>query len=191
MSDGPLKNLKLGSCWKRLTEAVQNGVVSATECGSLASDSLVQHLATSENCAALKDLEAYTRREQLDFDPLGSVEAIFDAHEKTPFLDTLQKELLFRMANDAPSGEAIDRALDATIKNQIGEAQNRFEEECIRARDTGRMSPEACQCALDKIDAAFNAVERQDVCDALRTGNKNTFKDAVSKKEGLDEGPHL
>lgn len=191
MTDGPFKNLRLGSCWRRLAEAVQNDAASPTECASLASDGLVRHLASGENCAALNDLKAYTRRDQLDFDPLASIEAIFNAREKTPFLDTLQKELLFRMANDTSLAEALPNALDATIKQEIGEVRNRFEEEFIRARDTGEISREVCQRAFDKLNAAFDAVERQDVCDALQEGNKNAFKDAASRREGLDEGPRL
>jgi hypothetical protein len=188
MTDGPFKNLKLGRSWKRLANAVQNEATSATECGLLACDGLVRHLATNENCAALDDLEAYFRRKQLEFDPLASIEAIFDAHEKTPFLDTLQKMLPYKMQNDS---SPLGAALDATIKDQQGETRSRFEEEFIRARDTGEMSKEACQQALDKIAAAFDAVKPQDVRVALRARNKNAFREVSRKKEGLDEGPRL
>ena len=131
MTDGPFRNLKLGSGWKRLADAAQNDASSTTECGLLATDGLVRHLATKENSAAVQELEAYTQQPQLDFDPRATIEEIFDAYEKTPFLDTLKKELLYRIADGTPPAEALDRALDAAVKEEVGEARNRFEEECI------------------------------------------------------------
>ncbi|MFN6951135.1 MAG: hypothetical protein ACK4NE_00870 [Albidovulum sp.] len=191
MTDGPFRNLKLGSGWKRLADAVQNDASSTTECGLLATDGLVRHLATKENCAAVQELQAYSQQPQLDFDPRAKIEETFDAHEKTPFLDTLEKELLYRIADGTPPAEALDRALDAAVKEEVGEARNRFEEECIRLRDTGEMSREACQRAIGKTNDAFDAVNSRDVCAAIREGDKNAFKSATAKREGLDEGPGL
>ncbi len=191
MTDGPFRNLKLGSGWKRLADAAQNDASSTTECGLLATDGLVRHLATKENCAAVQELEAYTLQPQLDFDPRATIEEIFDDYEKTPFLDTLKKELLYRIADGTPPAEALDLALDAAVEEEVGEARNRFEEECIRLRDTGKMSRHACQRAIGKTNDAFDAVNRRDVCAAIRKGDKNAFKAATAKRVGLDEGPGL
>ncbi|WLA47906.1 hypothetical protein QIH80_40930 [Bradyrhizobium elkanii] len=102
MTDGPFKNLDLGSCWKRLSEAVQNDAASPAECGGLASDALARHLVTKEHSKALHMLNAHLGRGQLELDPLGSVETIFDRCEKTPFLDAFQKELLFESPTMRP-----------------------------------------------------------------------------------------
>src|SRR5712675_3052091 len=97
MTDGPFNNLKLGSCWKRFTEAVQNDAVDKAERCALASHALVREILTDETRTLLADLRAYGHQEQLDINPLSSVENIFNGHNKTPFADTLQKELAFRL----------------------------------------------------------------------------------------------
>src|SRR5882757_1747537 len=97
MTDGPFKNLQLASRWKRFAEAVQNDAVGMVERCSLAGDALVREVLTEETQALLIDLQAYRSREQLDIDPLSSVESIFNSHSKTPFTDSLEKELAFRL----------------------------------------------------------------------------------------------
>lgn len=190
MTDGPLKNLKLSSCWKRLVEAIQRDASESAECGALASDALVRELLTDEVRALLNDLEGYAHRDQMDLDPISSVAGIFDRHDKTPFNDSLQKKLAVRL-NQLPSDAAFDEALEASVKDQMTEARNHLVEECLRARDTGEISRDHCQRAIDKVNASFEAVDLQGICKALRAGNKNAFKDATSKKEGLGEGPTL
>lgn len=188
MTDGPFKNLKLGSCWKRLAEAVQNDAASSVECGAFASDALVRHLITKEHATALQELDAHLDSGQLDLDPLGSVEAVFNRCEKTPFLDALQKELLYRTANDTPLGDAIAPAVEAAIDTQIGEARNRFQEECIRAQEAGEMIRSAADRAREKIDSAFDAVERTKVRDALLAGKKDVFEKDLGRSDDVDEG---
>ncbi|MEO3432233.1 hypothetical protein [Inquilinus sp. CAU 1745] len=188
MTDGPFRNLRLGSCWKRLAEAVQNDAASSAECGALASASLARHLVTKEHAKALQELDAHLDSDQLDLDPLGSVEAIFVRCEKTPFLDALQKELLYRTANDPPLGNAIAPALDAAIDTQIGEARNRFQEECIRAQEAGEITRSAADRAREKIDSAFDAVESAKVRDALLAGKKDAFEKDLGRSDGVDEG---
>ncbi|MCF1742045.1 hypothetical protein [Paradevosia shaoguanensis] len=188
MTDGPFKNLKLGSCWKRLAEAVQNDAASLADCGAFASDALARHLVTTEHAKALQELDAHIARGQLELDPLGSIEAIFDHCDKTPFLEVLQKELLFRAANDTPLGDAIAPALDAAIDTQIGEARNRFQEECIRAQEAGELSRSAADRVREKIDSAFDAVESAKVCDALLSGKKDAFEKDLGRSDGVDEG---
>lgn len=188
MTDGPFKNLKLGSCWKRLAEAVQNDAASQAECGAFASDALTRHLLTKEHAKALQELDAHSSHGQMELDPYGLVEAIFDRCEKTPFLDALQKELLLRSANDTSLKEAIAPALDAAIDTQIGEARNRFQEECIRAQEAGEMSRDAVARAQEKIDSAFDAVDSARVRDALLSGNKDAFESDLGGGDSVDEG---
>lgn len=191
MTDGPFKNLKLGSRWKRFAEAVQNDAVDSAQCCALASDALVREILTDTNQVLLADLQAYSGREQLDFDPSSSIESIFNGHSKSPFADTLQKELAFRLSEQIAPDVAIGQALEASVGDQISEARNRIEEECIRARESGEMRQDQFDRTVNHASAAFNALAKNEICNALRAGDKNAFKDAVSKKEGLDEGPSL
>lgn len=188
MTDGPFKNLKLGSCWKRLADAVQNDAASPEECGAVASDALTRHLVTMEHVKALQKIDAHLGQGQLELDPLGSVEAIFDRCEKTPFLDALQKELLYWAANDTPLGDAIAPALDAAIGKQIVETRNRFHEECIRAQENGDMSRDAADRARGKVDTAFDAVDGEKVRYALLEGRKDAFEKDLRRSDGVDAG---
>jgi len=188
MTDGPFKNLNLGKHWRRLETAVQNDAASPEECGPIASDALARHLVTKEHVNALQEIDEHLGQGQLDLDPLGSIEAIFDRCEKTPFLDALQKELRFRAANDTLLGDAIVPALDAAIDTQIGETRNRFHEECIRAQENGEISRDAADRARGKIDAAFDAVKSERVRDALSTARKDAFVKDLGKSDGIDEG---
>jgi hypothetical protein len=188
MTDGPFKNLKLGSCWKRLEEALQNDAASPEECGAFASDALTRHLVTKEHTKALQEIDAHLDQGQLELDPLGSVEAIFDRCDKTPFLDVFQKELLYRTTDDTPLGDAKVPALTSAIDTQIGELRNRFHEECIRAQEAGEMSRDAADRARQKIDSAFDAVESGKVRDALLAGKNDAFEKDLERVDGVDEG---
>ena len=142
MTDGPFKNLKLGSCWKRLAEAVQNEAASSVECGAFASDALARHLVTKEHSKAIQEIDAHLARGQLELDPLVSVEAIFDRCEKAPFLDAFQKELLFRTANDTPLAEAVAPALDAAIAIRNLSAENHLLAEAEGEQRGGERDPD-------------------------------------------------
>lgn len=191
MTDGPFTNLRLDSRWKRFAESVQNDAVSESERCALASDALVREILTDLNQALLADLEAYVWQEQLDIDPRFSVERIFDRHSKTPFADILHRELTYLLDGQMRSDAAFGQALEASVSDQISEARNRIEEECIRARESGEMRQSQFDRTVTEASAAFDALAEDEICKALRAGDKNAFKEAVSKKEGLDEGPNL
>jgi len=91
MTDGPFKNMKLGSCWKRFAEAVQNAAVSHAECVAFASDAVVREVLIGDIPALLRDLKKQSVCDQFELDPLYLVEGIFDSYSKTPFADTFQK----------------------------------------------------------------------------------------------------
>jgi len=191
MSDGPFKNLKLSKSWNRFVKAVQNAAFDRAECCALASDALVREILTDSVQALLADLQAYARRKQLDLDPLSSVESIFNVHMKTPFADTLQKEVTFCLSDGVAPVDAVQHALDAAVSEQIREARNRIEEECISAREGGGMLQDHFSRTISQSSTIFDSLIKNDVCKALLAGNKNAFKNAVSKKVGLDEGPSL
>lgn len=187
MTDGPFKNLNLGRCWKRLEQAVQNDAASPGECGRVASYALAQHLGTRETGKLLGAICAHLGQVQQDLHPLVSIEAIFSRHEKTPFLDSFRKEVLYR-ANDMPLRDALAPALDSALDTQIREIRNRFHEEFIRAQEDGEMTREAADRARRKVDAAFDAVKSEKVRDALLEGRRDAFEKDLGKSDGVDEG---
>ena len=95
------------------------------------------------------------------------------------------------MNERTPLGAALDLALEASVRDQIGEVRNRIEEECIRARESGEMRQDQFDRAVTQANAAFDTVAKDAICNALRAGDKDAFKGAASKREGLDEGPDL
>lgn len=188
MTDGPFNNLKLANCWKRLAGAVQNDAASPKECGAVASDALARHLVTKEHVKALNEIDAHLGKGQLELDPLGSIDAIFDRCGKTPFLDALQKELAYRTANDMPLSDAVAPALDAVIASQIGETRSRFHEEFIRAHERGEMSRNASDLARRRVDAAFEALDCAKVRTAVIEGRKDAFERDFGRSDGVDDG---
>lgn len=191
MTDGPFNNSKLGSRWKRFAEAVQNDAVDMASRCALASDALLREILTDETNALLANLRVYGRQQQLDIDPASLVENIFNEHDKTPFADILQKQIAIRLGEQMPPDTAIDQALEATVGKQISEARSRIEEECIRARDTGEMQQDQFERTVREANAAFHLLAETEICDAVRIGDKDAFKDAVLKKRGTHEGPKL
>jgi hypothetical protein len=191
MTDGPFKNLKLSRRWKRFAEAAGNDAVDSAERCALASNALVREILTSDTPLLLTKLRTYTERAQLDLDPLSSVAGIFNDHNRTSFSDALQKELSFRLSDHIASGVAMQQALKAAVTTQIIEAKNHFEEECIRACESGEMRQDQFAHTVNRGGVAFNAVPTNEICNAILAGDKNAFKSGISKKEGLDEGPSL
>lgn len=191
MSDGPFKNLKLDKRWKRFAEAVQNEAFDSSACCALASHALMHEILTDSFRAILAALHAYVSRQQLDIDPLSSVESIFNDHMKTPFSDAFQKQVVFRLSDQVAPAVAVQQALEASIAEHSSDAKNRIVDECIRARETGEMRQDQYSLAVNNVKAVFGLLPKNEVCEALHVGNKNAFKDAVSKKKGLDEGPPL
>jgi hypothetical protein len=191
MSDGPFKNIKLGYRWKRFARAVQSDAFDSVECCNLASDALVHEILSSEFQGLLADFQSYTRREQLDFDPLSTVEGIFNRHGKTSMTDTFQKEVMFRLDKQVAPTEVLRQALEASVGEQSREVRSRFEEECIRVHEAGEMRPDQFKRTVNQVGAVIDALVKSDICEAILAGDKNAFKAAVTKKIGLDEGPKL
>ncbi len=191
MTDGPFKNLKLGKGWNRFVEAVLNDAVDQSECTDLANDSLVRGLLTSANSAILENLYAYAGQDQMVFDQVSDVEDIFDRHDKTPFSDQLQKQLIYLLTGGVQMASALAEAIEASVESHIAATENRLQEEFISLRESRALSEEKYESGIAKVYTTFKAVDISEICNALRGGNKNAFKAATSKKEGLDEGPRL
>ena len=191
MSDGPFKHLRLSSRWKRFAAAACNDAVDSTELGALANDALVHEILTDDNQALLRDLAAYARGRQLDLDPQPTVDTIFGSHPKTAFSDILQREMAFRLADHMTPAAASETAVEAAFHDHTCKARTHIQEECIRALECGELTQDQYDCTLTQANATFDSLAESDICDALRAGDRTAFKDDVSRRIGLDDGPNL
>ena len=191
MPDGPFKHLRLSSSWKRFAAAAHNDTVDSTELSALVKDALVREILADENQALLSDLRAPDSEGQLELYPHISVDSIFRRYNKTALSDILQREMAFRLADQMPSNAAFDRALEAATHEQIGRALIRLLDEFTRAVELRELTHEQYDRMATRTNATFDELRESDICDALRAGNRNAFKDDVSKKIDLDEGPKL
>lgn len=190
MTDGPFRNLKLESHLKRLAEAVQNEAFDDTERSALASDALVKDILEDAQ-GSLRNLQEYARRKQHDLDPRSSIRDIFGTAPRSPFVDGLQKQVDYRLSRDASPDTAISEGLEAAVRTHIGEVRTRIQEACIHAHQSGEMQQDQFDNAIHGVDRTLDSVNVPAICDALRAGNKDAFKEATAKKKGLDEGPSL
>lgn len=189
MTDGPFKNSALSRGWKRFADALLNDASTPDERAALACHSLLNDVLDKDTRDLLNDLKGHAQRSQLELDPLSSTSEVFDRHLKLPFADTLQKHLNQNLYDKMAPDAALDRALAAAARECLGDAQNRITEECIHVRDTEDMTDNQFRQAIGRNREAFDLVNAEDICRAIHAGNKNAFKAAIAKKEGLDEGP--
>lgn len=191
MSDGPFKNLKLGKRWKRFADAVQNDTFNCSDCCNMASHALTHELLTDNVRAILAVLQAYASRKQLDIDPSASVDSVFNAHMSTPFSDILQKQIAFRLNDQVSLADAVRQAVEESVSNHSNDVRNRIIDECISAREAGGMRHDLFSISVKNVNSVFDSLAKDRVCEALLDGDKNAFKTAASKKQGIDEGPPL
>ena len=191
MPDGPFNNLKLGRRWNQFAATLDIDAADDSERRALALDAILNDILTEDFQPLLTDLREYERRAQLDLDPLSSVESIFRSRSKTAFGDTFQKELSSRLGHQMTSDDTIGQVLEVSVDYQIRKAKNRIQEECIRLRESREMRREQFDRTVTRANAVFDTLPKGDICNALRAGDKNAFKNAVSKRKGVDEGPSL
>lgn len=191
MSDGPFRNSKLPKWWKGFGEAVHNDAVDDDERRGRAAHGLLKDILTDDAVSVIAELLAFANRPQLEIDPASTAERIFDNHQKGPFVDLLQRELAYQLGHNQPPKEALSEAMAGAVRDQISEVKNRFQEESIHLAEAGDMKREQCETGVERANKIFGALDVDAICDAVFAGNKNAFKNAVSKKQGLDEGPGL
>lgn len=189
MTDGPFRNAELSSRWKRYGQDLVSDAVSPEERTTQACHSMIGDLDMKAFSPLFGDLKAHAERPQMDLDPVTELETIFDNHPTSPLADTLQRHLIANVRDQMPLEKALDQALDSTAKEWIGTTKNRLDEECIRARELGDMSREDYSKGIERNRETFAAIKPKELCDALATGNKRAFRQAVQKKTGVDEGP--
>jgi len=191
MSDGPFKNLKLPRRWKLFSEAVQTDAFDTSYCCALASHALLNDILTDKAKHLLLELRAYVNRDQLDFDPLSSLNGIFSRHSRTPFADILEKEVALRVGGQMVVCDSIKESLGAALVEHMGEAKNRIIEECLESREFKKMQQDQFNRTISQSSAIFRSLSINDICEALLACEKNAFKKDISKKVGLEDGPCL
>lgn len=191
MSDGPFKNLRLAKRWRKFAEAAYNDAFDQVECRAMASDSIVRDVLTGPVQTLLSVLKSYVDQKQMDMDPLSSIERIFDENSKGQFANILQKEMAYRLSDNCTQKEAFEQALASSVREQINISRTRIQEECIHSCEIGEMKQGQLDRTMDRTNTVFESLDRQSICEAIRACNKQTFKDAVAKKDGINEGPSL
>ena len=189
MTDGPFKNAELGSRWKQYGKDLVSDAASSDERVAQACHSILGDVDMNTLGFLLSALEAHAHQAQADFDPVSSFEAIFESHSKSLFTDVLQKHLIANLRDQAPPGRALDGALPSAVADLIDTTRNRLDEECIRARDRSDMTQENCRKGIERNHEAFERINPNKLCSALKSGNRHAFKEATRKKAGVDEGP--
>ncbi|WP_409191982.1 hypothetical protein [Bradyrhizobium sp. RDM4] len=189
MSDGPFRNAELPSSWKRYGRDLVSDAASREERAAQACHSMVGDVDMKTFSPLLDELKAHADRPQMDLDPVTAVETIFETHPTSPLMDTLQRHLIANLRDQIRPEKALDQALNSTAKEWISTTKNRLDEECIRARELGDMSREDYSKGIERNRETFAAIKPSELCNALITGNKRAFRQAVQKKAGVDEGP--
>lgn len=192
MTDGPFKNLQLANRWKKFAESVQNDAMESSTKRAMACDAILRDVLAGSNVALLRALEAHLSRAQLDLDLASSIDGIFSRHSRSPFADSLQRELAFRLDGPVSGlGAAYDEAIGAAKTRYIREISNRIEEECIRSHELGDMQKGQLARTISQSKFTLKSVDTPELSRAIRSGKKNAFKSGLSKQDGIDEGPSL
>jgi hypothetical protein len=188
MSDGPFKNLKLPQRWKVFSYAVQNEAFERSHCCALASHALLMDIFSKNITGLLLDLQRASS--QVNLKP-STLDEMFNAFGSTPFSKILQKELAWRVSGSVVNSDAIKEALSAAVMEQARQANDRIVDQCIISREFGNMRQDQFNLAVRASSSILNSISIDPICQALFAGNRNFFKDSVSKKTGLEDGPSL
>lgn len=189
MTDGPFRNLKLSSHWKRYGEDLVSDATSPEERSMQACHSILDDVEMKIFNPLLIELSIYAQRPQMDLDPITLFEAIFDRYPRSPLHDILQKNLTANLRDRISSDIALDQALSSAARDLISITKSRLDDECICARDLGDMSHEDYRKGIERNQEAFASINPDDLCNAFVSGNKRAFKGQIQKKIGIDEGP--
>ncbi|MER9216460.1 hypothetical protein NKI54_31385 [Mesorhizobium sp. M0663] len=189
MTDGPFRNAELPSRWKRYGQELVSDAASLEERTMHACHSMVGDVDMKAFSPLFDELKTHAVRAQMDLDPVTMVETIFENHAPSPLADTFQRHLIANLRDQISPDRALSEALETTAKEWIGTTKNRLDEECIRARELGDMSREDYRKGIERNRETFAAIKSSELSDALATGNKRAFRQAVQKNGGVDVGP--
>ena len=192
MSDGPFKNLRLSKHWKKFAKAAYNDAFDLSECHALVSHAIVQDILTDPVRALFLVLKSRLAQRQTEMDPLSLIDRIFAEYSKGQFVDILQKEMVYCVSVDSTfSNEIFKQALTSALDEQINISRAHFQDECILIHEIGGMKKGQLDRTIDRSVMVFDSLDRKGICDAIFACNKDVFKKATAKKNGLDEGPSL
>nr|WP_047168239.1 hypothetical protein [Sphingomonas sp. Y57] len=186
MTDGPFKNLKLDSRLKRFAEAVQNEAEDHDTRCALGSHAIVNGI-LSGNDRLIRDLQSHGENGQLDLDPEGSIKSIFDKHNKSEFSDDLQRQVAMRLHEGDNSRDAIDNALEACVERHIGKNLTRIQEAGYEAHREGPMYKDQLERLIEGSNHVVKSLDRDRINEAVKSCNKNAFKQETKKITGLDD----
>lgn len=186
MTDGPFKNLKLDSRSRRFAEAVQNEAEDDVTRCALGSHAIVNGI-LSENGGLIRDLRNYGKDGQLDLDPKGAIFVIFEQHLKSEFSDDLQREVTMRLHTGDSTRDVIDKALDACVETNFGKTLTRIQEAGYEAHREGAMYKDQLDRLIKGSNQVMRSLDRARIQDAVKSCDKNAFKQDTKKRNGLDD----
>jgi hypothetical protein len=189
MTDGPFRNAALSERWKKYGDDLVSDAASPSERTARICHSMLGDVDWNAVGPLLKQLEANALNSQLELDPCARIADIFDNQMKTPFSDSLQKHLTANLRENVPAQKALDMAVLSSVNDWVGTARSRIEEECIRARDVGDMSKGDFEKGMNRSRESFNAVDANQIAQALLAGDRQAFKQAVRSKLDVNDGP--
>jgi hypothetical protein len=186
VTDGPFRNLRLDSRLRRFAEAVQNEAEDHDTRCALGSDAVVNGILLGSD-GLIRDLLSYGEDGQLDLDPRGRINGIFEMHDKSEFSDDLQREVAIRLQDGESSRDAIEKALDACVETNIGKTLSRIQEAGHEAHREGPMHKDQLNRLIEGSNHVMNSLDRARIRDAVKGSDKNAFKLDAKKRTGLDD----
>lgn len=191
MTDGPFKNLKLTAHHRKVVETLGNDAFSDDERSSRICHASLKDLSSSGDLDLVAALQNQSKEAQLDLDAVGTVEQIFESNNKTPFANTLQQETRYELHHGKSLEASLEHALPQAVERHLQEFGNRVHESFLQVQEAGDARPNEIAHAMRDLSRAIKFVPVDKICNAVRTGDKNAFKESVAKKSGAEEGPSL
>jgi hypothetical protein len=187
VTDGPFRNLRLSTRWKKFGEQLVSDAASPAERVDQACHSMITDAGVKEFSFMVQELSACLARSQLTLDPVADIEAVIERHSMSSLSDIFRRTLLAKIHDGLPQADALQPAMYATTREWIGVVKNRLDEDCIQARDLGDMSWSDYRKSVERNAEAFSGIDVERLCQAMRDGDRRAF--SSPKKIGVDEGP--
>ncbi|MCQ0990339.1 hypothetical protein [Jiella marina] len=187
MTDGPFRNLRLSTRWKKFGEQLVSDAASPAERVNQACHSMMTDAGVKEFSFMVQDLSTCLSQSQLTLDPVSDIEAVLERHSMSSFSDILRRTLIANVLDGSSPADALQPALDAATREWVGIVKNRQDEHCIQARDLGDISRVDYQKCLERNAEAFSNIDVEKLCQAMKDGNRRAF--SSPKRVTVDEGP--
>ncbi|WP_226635240.1 hypothetical protein [Novosphingobium profundi] len=189
MTDGPFRNLRLTTAWKRYGDDLVNDAKSKDERVARASHAVLADANVDEISSLIKALQGYADRLQLDLTPQDSIERILQEHSRVGLSNDLARNLMANMSEYETLSAALNASLQGVTADLIASSKNRLDEHCMQSRDFGDMNAADYRKAFERNAETFAALDADRIAIALRTGDRRAFSADLKKKEGVDDAP--